>query len=714
MSKFFTAIIFFLLNHLCISQASHHNLDSLKGVCEDKKVHDTLRCDALFKMATPYLSSNPDTAFKIGKTLFEFASQKKISKWIVNGYSIQGMSLYMQGNYNESLKYLTKALDLAKTKGTQVQVAIIYNNIGNVYKDQGNYLKCLDYYFAALNVHEKRNYKKGMAIVNANIGGVYYFIDNYQKALDHYFTASNFFTELDNKSGLALLKGNVGNIYYVEKDFLKALNYYKEAVSLCDTIGDLSGKARNLGNIGLVLAELGSFTEAVDFCNKAIKIDQELQDESGLAIRFKIIGEIYSKQKNFKKAEDYFEKALNISYKLNMLENISTAEKEISDIHVLNKNFSLAYEHYIKHIKARDSLLNQEKNDEITRLEMNYSFDKKSLADSIKGVERIIQEQLKHHQALKVQRTYTYGGVIAFALTLLIAAISFRAYKTKKRSNIIISQQKDEVEIQRNVAQHQKELVEEKQKEIIDSINYAQRIQRSLLANAKLLNDNLSDHFILFKPKDIVSGDFYWGAILANGQFALVTADSTGHGVPGAIMSMLNIACLNESLAKGLTSPNEILFETRKSIIEHLKNDGSNDGGKDGMDCSILCFDIQKKLLRCSAANNPIWIIRKNELIEIKPDKMPVGKHEKDTELFTLHEHELLSGDMIYALTDGYPDQFGGARGKKFMSKTLKEVLLNIAQLPLDEQKKKLNDTFNNWIGDLEQIDDVTIIGIRI
>ena len=259
----------------------------------------------------------------------------------------------------------------------------------------------------------------------------------------------------------------------------------------------------------------------------------------------------------------------------------------------------------------------------------------------------------------------------------------------------------------------QRHIVEEKHKEITDSINYAERIQRSFLATKDLLDQNLKDHFVFFKPKDVVSGDFYFAEKLTNNNFLLATADSTGHGVPGAIMSLLNITSLEKAI-ENQDQPSDILNTTRKIIIERLKNDGSTEGGKDGMDCSVICFDFKKKKIIISAANNPVWIVRGSETIEIKPDKMPVGKHDKQDVSFTQQTIDIKKGDVIYTLTDGFSDQFGGSLGKKFMSKKLRELLSKNAHLPMEEQRSILENTFISWVGDLEQIDDVTLIGVRV
>lgn len=280
--------------------------------------------------------------------------------------------------------------------------------------------------------------------------------------------------------------------------------------------------------------------------------------------------------------------------------------------------------------------------------------------------------------------------------------------KTVKERTAEVVKQKEEIE-------NQKLLVESKNKDITDSINYAQRIQRSLLASDKLLSGYLKDYFIYFQPKDIVSGDFYWASELADGNLAFVTADSTGHGVPGAIMSMLNISCLNEAInGNKLTAPNEILNFTRKKIIEHLSNDGSAEGGKDGMDCSIVCFDFKNQQIKFASANNPVWLVRNKEIIEFAPDKMPVGKHANDTVSFTEQNFQLMKGDIVYTLTDGMPDQFGGAKGKKFMYKQLKEILISISDKEMKEQKEILYSTLNDWKGGLEQIDDICLVGVRI
>ena len=270
-----------------------------------------------------------------------------------------------------------------------------------------------------------------------------------------------------------------------------------------------------------------------------------------------------------------------------------------------------------------------------------------------------------------------------------------------------------ELQQQKELVEEQKSLIEEKHKEITDSINYAERIQKSFMASRQLLTSELGSYFLIFQPKDVVSGDFYWAAKLPTGEFVFVMADSTGHGVPGAIMSILNISALEKSIETE-TDAGKILTTTRTAIIERLKRDGSEEGGKDGMDASLFILNQTRTRITYACANNCLWVIRKGVLMELECDKMPVGKHDRDHLPFTTFEFEVEKGDMVYGFTDGLPDQFGGPKGKKFKYAQLKQLLLSVAELPIEQQERTIRQALMEWKGSLEQVDDVTLAGIRI
>jgi serine phosphatase RsbU (regulator of sigma subunit) len=288
----------------------------------------------------------------------------------------------------------------------------------------------------------------------------------------------------------------------------------------------------------------------------------------------------------------------------------------------------------------------------------------------------------------------------------LIALIIYRNYSSIRKAHGVISLQKTEIE-------KQKEIVEEKQKEILDSIHYAKRIQSALLTSQNYFKKYTADFFVLYKPKDIVSGDFYW-ALHHKGKFFLATADCTGHGVPGAFMSLLNISFFNETvIEKKITQPDAVLNEMREAIIRTLNPEG-NEQAKDGMDCVLYAIDAKNKEMEYAAANNSFYIARKGELITCPADKMPVGAYSENAKPFTLRKQALEEGDIIYSFTDGYADQFGGPKGKKFKYKQLEELLRKIAAKPMQEQKNILEQTIDEWKKGFEQVDDILVIGIKV
>jgi serine phosphatase RsbU (regulator of sigma subunit) len=319
------------------------------------------------------------------------------------------------------------------------------------------------------------------------------------------------------------------------------------------------------------------------------------------------------------------------------------------------------------------------------------------------------QKKLLFSQDSKITRQRNVimliGVLTSFVLLLLLFAI--RSNNQRKKANALLSQRKTEIE-------KQKQLVDEKQKEILDSIKYAKRIQKALMANDKLMRENLQEYFIFFRPKDIVAGDFYWATRLPDSTFIYVTADSTGHGVPGAFMSLLNITKLNDAVKqKHITRPDLILNDVRENIIAALNPPGIVEESKDGMDAILCRLDLQNMKLQYAAANSNFCIIRSREIINLKADKMPVGKSNDNTP-FTLNEIDLEKGDMIYTFSDGYADQFGGPKGKKFKHRILKEIFLKISELSPETQKIMLERQLEDWMGHLEQVDDVLVIGVRV
>ena len=352
-----------------------------------------------------------------------------------------------------------------------------------------------------------------------------------------------------------------------------------------------------------------------------------------------------------------------------------------------------------KLIFIRDSLREEQANLKISKIESQTK-----IAQQKSDLE---QEQLRGY--------FLYGGV---ALLLVFGVFMYNRFRVTQRQKSIIEEQKKEVD-------KQKELIEESHKEITDSIVYAKRIQSAILPPASAIKEHLKDAFILYMPKDVVAGDFYWLESITNdsdskgqkNEVLFAAADCTGHGVPGAMVSVICNNALNRSVREfGLRDPGEILNNARKMVVQEFEK--SEEDVKDGMDIAIVSLKLDNSAalggqLEYAGANNPLWIIRNNEILETKADKQPIGKY-VDPKPYTTHKVELMKGDVIYIFTDGYADQFGGERGKKFKSKAFKELLLEIHQLEMEEQKVSLEKAFINWRGKIEQIDDVCVIGVRV
>jgi len=372
------------------------------------------------------------------------------------------------------------------------------------------------------------------------------------------------------------------------------------------------------------------------------------------------------------------------------------------------------YKHYNLFISLKDSLFSNENLSIAQNLNVQYETEKRELQIKNQSFEIESQEKQNKQKSLII-----LFGTLALVGTGFFAAIAFINFKKAKKANVIIENQKMEVELKNEEVTHQKELVEEKQKEIIDSINYAKRIQQAVLTGEDVWKKVSKEHFILFKPKDIVSGDFYWAYNTPNNRSIFALADCTGHGVPGGFMSMLGNSFLNEIVVENkIFKADEILNKLRAKIISALEQKGGTQQ-KDGMDISLCVWNKLDNTLEFAGANNPLWLVRKNEnavteLVEVKADKMPIGTYLENEVPFSSTIIQLQKGDIIFLSTDGYPDQFGGPKGKKYKYKPLIDSLIRNSNLSMEEQKASLEIAFNDWKHHHEQVDDVSLIGVRV
>lgn len=580
-----------------------------------------------------------------------------------------------------------------------------YNTIGSYYNGKGEYQLALANYIDGFKIYEKSNNRRAMSNLMNSIGNTYLGIDNVPKALESYTQSYDIAYSDSNTYMMGISSIGLGNIYLLKKDASQALSFFIRAKEVFQKNPNaLYPLSVSYTLIGDALIELNKFNEAFVNFNKAVEQLKTLNNTYGIAATYKVIGEAYQKKGDLKNTLSYFLKSYEIFSERKAYDDLQNISLNISEVYKQQKNFEKALEFANKHMSYKDSILNTEKNKQLLEVETKYETEKKEQQNVL-----LKKQNDLSNERIKQQKTISYIIIGSLIVSLLFGVFMFKVYSQKKKAHALITKQKEQVEQKQYEIETQKQVIELKQKEIVDSINYAKRIQYALLANKALLKSHLTNHFIFFKPKDIVSGDFYW-ATEHNDSFYIAVCDSTGHGVPGAFMSLLSIGYLNEAIKeKGIQEPNKVFDYVRMRLIESI----SNEEQKDGFDGILLRINKTTKELSYTAANNHPIVVSQNNIIHLDYDKMPVGKGEKITN-FNLYTFELNSSDTLYLYTDGYADQFGGEKGKKFKYKPLNELLLSASQEELNAQKEILNNTFENWKGNLEQVDDILIIGIKI
>jgi len=684
---------------------------------------DTLSVQQKIDEARNILINNPTKSKSIAFEAYRLAQVSNNKRLIAYSLNTIGSSYYFLLNFDSTVYFHLLAIEIQEEIHDELGLGRSLTNLGNSYLDQRLNDKAIQYFLKAESKFIKTKYNIGLSKLYNSMGNLFNSINDYKNSIVYYKKGIELSEKMKDNSFNYALSINLANVYSSINKPADAMELYLNTYQKVKLDSNYVYFLMICNNICQQYIDMNEFEKAKKYSNEAIEMIKIHDFEDYLKINsYSNYAALLEREGKYDVAKKYIDSALMLlQFTSDVNKNIAL-KKQLSQILFVSGNFDGAYSKLMEAYNLKDTMYQNNLSEKLSELNTIHEVEKKES-----------QIQLLS-DAQRKQKTINYLLIGVACISFVAITILISSYRRKKKDNEIILQQKNEV-ITKN------KLVEEKQKEILDSINYAKRIQYALLASDKLLKENLPEYFLFFKPKDVVSGDFYWGASTGsttNKRFALVTADSTGHGVPGSIMSMLNISCLNETInADKLVEAADILNATRKKIINHLSNDGSAEGGKDGMDCSVLVFDFQNLKLQIAAANNPVWIVREiindkleilNENIEnpfkiynstfsiydVKPDKMPVGKHDKQDIPFTLHEVDIQKGDIVYTLTDGFQDQFGGEKGKKYMIKNLRELIVSNAHLPMQVQKQLLEATFNKWKGTNEQVDDVTVVGIKV
>lgn len=538
----------------------------------------------------------------------------------------------------------------------------------------------------------------------------------------------------------------MGNIYGYKKEYLKTLDYYTKALKIRLKTKDVKGLADSYTNIGEDFEKIYSakktnwdtlqtqfhlkkgdlLDSALMLYHKSLVISKNFGDQYGMIYVYEGIGNIMRDKKQWRPAWENFKKATYISKKLDAKAEAMDAFIGLSSCEEKLNMPDSALEHYKLYVAMKDSIFSKDKSMEIGKMEAGFNYQKRMLEQKRKEEKKDIINKEEHAR----QNTIIYSTSFVLLLLAMFVFLLYNRFKITKKQKDVIEEQKQEVD-------NAYMALNTKNKEITDSIHYAQRIQTALLKPEESVSSHFPEHFILYMPKDIVAGDFYWGfektfSDTDDSLLYIAVGDCTGHGVPGGFLSMLGIAFLNEIVSvEEILTPAEILNRLNKKFIKELNQENNEDFIRDGMDISLISVRLgdkktDKRVIQYAGANNPLWRIKPVdvntsdatsafEIIETKADKQPIGMYIKELmHPFTNHIMEVEAGTSIYIFSDGYADQFGGVKGKKFKYKRLKDLLLSNQDIEMPEQKNLLIETFNNWKGDNEQVDDVCMIGIKI
>ncbi|MBI3501369.1 MAG: tetratricopeptide repeat protein [Bacteroidetes bacterium] len=687
--------LFIFLQNISFVQAQP-GIDSLLAALKNPK-NDTSKINLLNELAQKYADKNSyDLSLQNANEALKLSKEINYKNGMATALKNCAIIYYYRGNYRAMKEYLMQALPIRKASGTKKQIAGVYSNIGVACWSMGDYVGAQQSYLEALKIAEELKDKDGIATIELNLGILSASREKYDEALTYYFRSLKTHEELGEKKAVANAYSNIANTYHSLNDLKNAYDYNMKALKMREEMGDSNELASSYTNIANVFSAMKEFKKADKYEQKALYIKRKLGDKNGEGLILLNIGEHLAETNRAPEAIAYIENSLALAKETNDLELVRNCYDGLYNAYFKTGKFEQALKNYREFVKAKDSLLNEKNVQKITEAQINYEFEKKQREEELvqKHKDELTQAEAKRQAAI---RNFFIAG---FALILAIALLIFRSYRQTRKA-------KSEIEFQKTI-------IEQKNKDITDSINYAQKIQDAFLPAKEIKYRLFPNAFVYFTPRDILSGDFYWFAEKKGVRF-IAAVDCTGHGVPGALMSMIGNRLLNEIvLEKTIRKPSEILFHLHQGVRAALKQHEQQSESRDGMDIALLSF--QGENVEFAGAMRPLYLVREAGILEeIKGNKFSIGGLMTQEEYeFTNHSFSAKQGDAFYIFSDGYADQLGGAKGKKLMTKNFKELLLANSNLTMPEQEKILHETFMKWKGNKEQIDDVLVIGVKI
>jgi tetratricopeptide (TPR) repeat protein len=681
--------------------------DSIKQKI-DRSDNASVQIELLVELGYYYSENEIDSLFGYAHKLINLARSEDQPCNEAIGYHYKGNYFSAKGEYDDALSFYKKSMTLRERHCDIEKVASSAAQIGNVNARIGNYDEAYLSYYQAIGIYEDLGDEESLAAQYSNLGLVDVDRGKYRDAEESFTKSLNYLEGSKDSVQLGHTYNNFGNLYQTEEKYDTAVVYFQKALQIYRSINYTSGLAHGLNNIGIIYYYQGQEDSCMNYFKRSLAIRKEIGEIASIAQSYNNIGILYGYQAKYKMAVIYSDSSLALAKESGLKEEIRDAYSNLYDVYWAQKNYENAAISIKFFSDYQDSLKSEQSERLINDAKIKY--------ETIKTDKELQENQAlidQNNAELKRKEIIIWAACIGGLLLVSLLLVVYNRNKLTKRQNKVIEDQKSEVE--------------QKQTEIIDSIKYAKLIQDAMLKSEDEQSEHLPENFVLYMPKDIVSGDFYW--VHEDEEILyLAVGDCTGHGVPGGFLTMLGSSMLNEIVSgEKKPEPAFILDKLRSKIVAELSQTGNIGENRDGMDLSLVKMNLKTYEVSWAGANNPIWIIPGNnrelafvdpkykyrELNEIKPNKQPIAHHHIMTP-FTNHKFKLEKGDLFYLFSDGYADQFGGEKGKKFKYKSLMNLMIETKAQPLSEVKERMNQVFQDWKGELEQIDDVCIMGVRV
>ena len=595
----------------------------------------------------------PGEVLKLAEDTYQFSIKEKSELGEAISLSIIGFQHWHLSKIDLANNELSSAVELLKALGAYHYIGNSFMALAMVNWGLGNREKAFNIIYEGIALLDEKNIETSKFWMYWALGVYYFDMEDYTKSIEFYEKSEDLFklsVDSDKGDKCFILIG-LGSVHQKRGEYEKALSYFEKVKDVSIEVGQWMQEARACFEIASICKLTEQYTKAEEYFVKSYLMRKEHNTKPAMiSCLLEYSDLLIQKGDNSNKALELLEEALSLALETNSKQKLHQCHFKLAEIYKSQNKYELALSHMESFYTIKSELSGDQASNNLKKLETKFATES-------------AEKEAEIHKLINIDLKVAHDDL------------------------------------------------EEKNNEILDSIHYAKRIQLALFPPHDLIKKHLKNHFLYYQPKDIVGGDFYWMETVGDKVFFAI-ADCTGHGVPGALLSVMCSTVLTKSVRElGITQPSLILDESVNLLQERFVN--STENVSDGMDISLCCFDLNENVIEYAGANNSLYFVRDGELNEIKADKQPIGYYEH-RKPYTNHEVQLQKNDQFYLFSDGYADQFGGEKGKKLKTKPFKELLMKVNQLPMDEQKGVVENHLNSWKGDLSQVDDICIFSVKL